>query len=484
MVEKRELTNAQKLKVGKIFLFLAASYVIIVVSLYFLMGSQLHYRDSRENIPMPTAEMGTTELTSNVEVEQTFSTKIIRLFSVSVQWGTYYRTNSGTVTMRLYNDRTGALLMEDSFDASAIQENGITTLAVETPFEDLWGEKLRLSLTADSPAGQGVSPLMFSTPREDGTLTVNGTAMGGTLCFSASGEEKIWTGLYYWYLAAGLGAVIATCLVVSYRKWKKGRNGILVNVVLNMRRYRFLIKQLVNRDFKIKYKRSVLGVLWSFLNPLLTMAVQYVVFSNLFRFSIPHYPTYLLCGGVLFNFFTESCGLTLNSIVGNASLITKVYMPKYIYPLTRTMSSAVNLLISMIPLLLVSLLTGLFPTKAYLLIVWPLLCMVILALGMGMLLAAAMVFFRDVQFLWGIFSMIWMYLTPIFYPADALPAQVAWVLKANPIYYSISFLRTCIIDGISPEPRIYIASFMMAAAVLFLGVFVFKKTQDKFVLYL
>ena len=132
--------------------------------------------------------------------------------------------------------------------------------------------------------------------------------------------------------------------------------------LIAIRKYRFLIRQLVSRDFKSKYKRSVFGVLWSFLNPLLTMFVQYIVFSNLFRFDIPYYPVYLLCGIIMFNYFSEACGMTLGSIVGNASLITKVYMPKYIYPLTRVLSSFVNLLISMVPLFIVTFASGLYPT--------------------------------------------------------------------------------------------------------------------------
>ena len=111
-------------------------------------------------------------------------------------------------------------------------------------------------------------------------------------------------------------------------------------------RYRFLIQQLVSRDFKTKYKRSVLGIVWSFLNPLLTMLVQYVVFSTLFKSSIPHYPAYLLSGIVLFNFFSETTTVGMTSITANAPLITKVYVPKYIYPLTRMLSSTINVALS------------------------------------------------------------------------------------------------------------------------------------------
>ena len=176
--------------------------------------------------------------------------------------------------------------------------------------------------------------------------------------------------------------------------------------------------------------------------------------------------------------------MALTSIVGNAGLITKVYVPKYIYPLTRIMSSMVNLLISLIPLFAVALFSGLVPTKAYLLLPIPLLLLALFCLGLGMLLAAAMVFFRDIQFLWGVLTTIWMYLTPIFYPVSALPEGVQAVVKLNPLYLYLTFVRSCIIDGISPEPVLYAQCAVIALVMLGIGAFVFKKSQDKFVLYL
>ena len=297
-------------------------------------------------------------------------------------------------------------------------------------------------------------------------------------------RHYIWTGLHYWEFTAALGAVIALYLLLVYRKWTQGKHSFLANALVAVQKYRFLIKQLVDRDFKAKYKRSVLGVFWSFLNPLLNMLVQYVVFSNMFKFDIPYFPVYLLCGNVVFSYFSESCGMALTSIVGNAGLITKVYVPKYIYPLTRIMSSMVNLLISLIPLFAVALISGLLPTKAYLLLPIPLLLLALFCLGLGMLLAAAMVFFRDIQFLWGVLTTIWMYLTPIFYPVNALPEGVQAVVKMNPLYLYVTFVRSCIIDGISPEPVLYAQCAVIALVTLVIGAVVFKKSQDKFVLYL
>lgn len=187
---------------------------------------------------------------------------------------------------------------------------------------------------------------------------------------------------------------------------------------------------------------------------------------------------------MIFSYFSESCSMALTSIVGNASLITKVYVPKYIYPLTRILSSLINLLISMIPLIAVALISGLLPAPAYVLSLYAFVCLALFCLGLGMLLSAAMVFFRDIQFLWGVLTTIWMYLTPIFYPVSALPEAAQRIVMMNPLYYYVTFVRTCIIDGVSPEPTMYAQCLLYAIAALVVGAWVFKKNQDKFVLYL
>lgn len=470
----------------KICAVLIAAYFCLAAAFYFLAGAQLKFRDSRSNLTMPAAESGTVELVAGSSVEQVFTTNIQRLEQISIIWGTYYRPNAGTVLIELYDQRNNTLLMSQSLSAAEITEGYVSTMTAEVPIEGLYQAPLLLRITTpDSVPGSAVSPLMSMTAEKEGfSLYLNGVPASGMLCFSAQGEDYIWTGLHYWkFVAFGAVLLILYAAIILYKE-RKGKKSLLLNAIIALKKYWFLIRQLVSRDFKSKYKRSVLGVLWSFLNPLLTMFVQYLIFSNLFRFDIPYYPVYLLCGIIMFNFFNEACGMTLNSIVGNASLITKVYVPKYIYPLTRTLSSLVNLLISLVPLLIVVMISGLLPTKAYLLFIFPLVCLTVFSLGLGLLLSSAMVFFRDTQFLWGVVSMIWMYLTPIFYPENILPPGVDIVLKINPLYYFIKFTRICIIEGISPEPLMYVQCFLSALAALALGAFVFKKSQDKFILYI
>lgn len=465
---------------------LVLGYGLFILLFYFLAGDQLHLRESRGDLSLPAAESGTVELAAGNVVEQIFTAKIQRLERISVQWGTYYRPNAGTVVMELYDTRTNTLLMSQQFDAAAIAEGGLTEMTAEEPIEGLYEVPLLLRVySLDSQIGSAVSPLMNTQIQEDGfSLSLNGVPTAGILCFTANGTDYIWTGLHYWEFATvGLVLILFFLGVVWYR-YRKGKHSYVVNAVVAVQKYGFLIRQLVSRDFKTKYKRSILGVFWSFLNPLLMMCVQYFVFSNIFRSDVPNFAAYLLIGTVMFNFFTESCGMALTSILGNASLITKVYMPKYIYPLTRVLSSLVNLVISLIPLVIVCLATGIHFRKSAVLALFFLACLVIFCLGFGLLLSTSMVFFRDTQFLWGVLSMMWMYATPIFYPENILPENFRFILQINPLYHFLKNTRMCIMDGLSPEPAVYVQCFLIALVALLIGALVFHKNQDKFVLYL
>jgi ABC-2 type transport system permease protein len=279
-------------------------------------------------------------------------------------------------------------------------------------------------------------------------------------------------------------ALLLTFIAAVWFRVRRGKRSYIVNAAVALEKYRFLIRQLVNRDFKTKYKRSVLGIFWSFLNPLLTMLVQYFVFSTIFKNDVPSFAAYLIIGTVMFNFFSEASGMALGSIVGNSGLITKVYMPKYIYPLTRVMSSVVNLAISLAPLIIVCVVTGVQFRKSALLALYFMACVVVFSLGVGLLLSTSMVFFRDTQFLWGVFNMMWMYATPVFYPETILPEGFRFVLQVNPLYHFLKSTRLCILDGLSPEPIVYVQCFLMAMGMLLVGALVFRKNQDRFVLYL
>lgn len=248
------------------------------------------------------------------------------------------------------------------------------------------------------------------------------------------------------------------------------------------KKYKFLLYQLVSRDFKTKYKRSVLGVLWSLLNPLLIMSVQYIVFSTLFRFEIEHYAVYLLIGLVMFNFFSEGASQALISITGNAGLITKVYVPKYIFPVSKVMSSCVNLGFSMIALYLIIIFSGIKLTWYHLLLPFPLACIILFTIGFGLILSSMMVFFRDTQYLYGIAITIWMYLTPIFYPESIMPEKYMWIMECNPLYHFIRYMRNLILENHVPTLRAHIFCLVFALGTFAIGIYVFKKTEKRFIL--
>ena len=471
------------LNLKRIFITVMAVYAVLIVSFYYLAGDQLRFRDSRGNTSMPEADAGAVELCENALVEQAFQIKIQRLEHIAVQFGGYYRENHGAVTMELW--RGEELLMRQSYDASSVQEGTILTMDSDVPLEPVYGVPLTLRIYADSKPGEAITPLMNTAYQEEGySLTLNGEPALGTICFSASGTDYIWTGLHYWKFAAALGLALALLCILVWYRYQKGKRSYIVSAMMTVKKYKFLIRQLVSRDFKLKYKRSVLGVFWSFLNPLLMMLVQYFVFSTIFKSDIPNFAAYLITGTVMFNFFSEACGMTLTSILGNASLITKVYVPKYIYPLTRTLSSLINLAISLIPMLIVCVVTGVHLQKSAVLALFFFVCLFAFSLGLGMLLCTSMVFFRDTQFLWNVLSMMWMYATPIFYPETILPDNLKIVLNANPLYHFLTNARMCILDGLSPEPVVYFRCMGIALAMLIVGAVVFYKNQDKFVLYL
>lgn len=249
--------------------------------------------------------------------------------------------------------------------------------------------------------------------------------------------------------------------------------------------FKELLKQLVIRDIKLKYRRSYLGYIWSILNPLMLMLVLVIVFSNLFKFDIPNFPVYLLSGQILFNFMVEATSVSVTSITGNAALLKKTYVPKYIFTVSKVISSLVNLLFSLVALLVVIIYTN---TAISLHVFWlPIIVIQIFlfSLGIGMLLASLTVFFRDIQYLWGVLLTMWTYFTPIFYPVTIIPDEYLGIYKnINPMYWYIEQFRTVILQASAPDINSVLLGFLTAICFLLLGTYVFNKKQNEFILYI
>lgn len=484
--KKKYLKHRRNIRFDQGCILVVILYFFLAGLLYFAAGTQLYERTARKEIKSMQWDYASEEFASGYTLRQTFRCDMDTMQSFQFYLAAFQRANTGHLLIRLVDDTAGRLLYENRAEVSVLAEGQAVVNQFPARLENLRGHMLAIELTSeDGVPGSSAGVWYNSTAQiEQMQLYINGEAVPGVLCFDTHGTDLVWTGPHYWQIVIPVGlALLAYCLFLA-RQYRLGRKHLLITAALLCDKYRFLMKQLTARDFKIKYKRSVLGALWSFVNPLLMMSVQYFVFSTIFKADIENYPVYLLAGIVLFNFFNESTNISLYAITGNAGLITKVYVPKYIYPVSKVVSTGVNLLISLLPLFLMCMATGVRATKAWLLIPFDLLFLLVFCIGLGFMLSAVMVFFRDMQFIWNVFSMVLTYSTPIFYPESILPDSFKGVLAINPMYHFIQFFRKIILEGISPEPREYLICAVFSAAFCMLGFVVFKRSQDRFIFYI
>ena len=254
--------------------------------------------------------------------------------------------------------------------------------------------------------------------------------------------------------------------------------------IRNFVKFQPLLSELVARDIKIKYRRSVLGVLWTLLNPLCMMIILSIVFSSIFKFDVENFPLYVLSGQVIFNFFNDSTTSSMSAIISSASLIKKVYVPKYLFVLSRVMSSVINLMASFTALLLVMVATRAELHWTVFLSVIPLAMVVLFSFGVGMFLAAITVRFRDVIHLYSVFTTGLLYLTPVIYPMAALPDMVKTIVMINPLTNYLLMFRDVMFNNTLPSVFSVLLGIVEAALALALGLYVFYKNQDEFILNL
>lgn len=257
--------------------------------------------------------------------------------------------------------------------------------------------------------------------------------------------------------------------------------------ILTFKKYRYLLENLISRDLKVKYRRSVLGFLWSILNPLLMMLVITTVFQHVMRFDtsqISDFTIFYLTGSLIFNFVSESTTTAMTAIVSASSLIKKVYIPKYIFPLEKTLFSFVNLLFSLIALVIMMIIRRTPISWTIVLFPIPLIYVLIFCIGLGMILSTLNVFFRDTVYLYTVWVTAWMYLTPVIYSVTMLPEWMRPIMKINPLYHYITYFRNVVMDGIVPDLKANLICIGSALIVLLLGIIIFKKKQDKFILFI
>ena len=234
---------------------------------------------------------------------------------------------------------------------------------------------------------------------------------------------------------------------------------------------KFLLKQLVKRDLTSKYKDSFLGVLWSFINPLLIMLVFTAIFSVLFRFQIKNFPVYFLTGRIIYDFFISATNGSMLSIKKNAGILKKIYVPRYMFALGYVSYEFINFLITFLILIGVMVITGakFYPTM--ILSIIPIALLVILIMGVGLILAVLNTYFSDVGYLYSVFTLLLMYASALFYPMEIVPSNIQVIFTLNPLYIAISCFRDVIMYGVFPDisALLYLAIFsIMMFAVGFL----------------
>ena len=244
-----------------------------------------------------------------------------------------------------------------------------------------------------------------------------------------------------------------------------------------------VLSALVSKDFKRKYRRSVLGVVWSVLNPLLMMVVLTAVFSYMFRLQIEHFPLYLILGQILFSLMSNATTQAMMSIFDSSSMIKKIRIEKAIFPIEKVIFELVNFAFSLVAVALVMVYMQVFPTWYILLLPVLLFFVVLFTMGLSLILAAMGVFFRDVFHLWGVFTMAWMYATPLFYPIDMLEGWMQNVMLFNPMYHYVTYFRDIVMYGVFPGFKENLICLGMALITFLVGLLVFRKTEKKFILY-
>lgn len=257
-------------------------------------------------------------------------------------------------------------------------------------------------------------------------------------------------------------------------------------VVKNLFKYRFLLSNLISREIKVKYRRSFLGILWSVLNPLFTMLVISTVFSRIFKIGVANYNIYFLTGSIIFSFMSEATSISLGSILDSASLIKKVYMPKYIFPLEKTLFALVNLAFSLIAVLIVIVFSKVKFTLTMLLFPIPIFYCLIFSLGISFALSAITVFFRDIRHLYSVIITMWLYLTPVIYPTTVVEQQhdLFMIMKLNPMYYYVKYFRDIVMYNTIPDLKFNLICIGISIISLVFGILIFKKCQKNFILYL
>jgi ABC-type polysaccharide/polyol phosphate export permease len=249
---------------------------------------------------------------------------------------------------------------------------------------------------------------------------------------------------------------------------------------LALTKYRELIVQFVSRSIKTRYKRSFLGVVWTLLNPLLSMVVLTVVFSRIFKFSINYYPVYVLSGLLMWNFYAGTTSAAMSDMLWGGSLLGRIYVPKSVFAVSAIGTGLVNMVISLIPLFAIALVLGVQITPAILVMPLAILILGIFSLGIGLALSTFAVYFADMLPVYEVGLMILMYATPIIYPVEIIPPEFQWLLKINPLYYMVTIFRDPLLNGTVPALSVWLIAGGFALLAVLFGGYIFTSRSNEY----
>lgn len=260
-------------------------------------------------------------------------------------------------------------------------------------------------------------------------------------------------------------------------------NNEVYRIIQKFRKHRFLFEELVKRDFKKKYKRTVLGIAWSLLGPLLTLLVMALVFTHIFGRTIPHFIVYMFAGNLIFFYFREATSGGMSALVNNSSIFTKVNIPKYMFLLSKNVSSIINFLLTLVLFFIAVTIDGIPYTWKFIMLIYPIICLLIFNVGVGLILSAMYIIFKDVQYLYDIFILLLMYLSAIFYSTESFSSEVQTLFYLNPLFVYITYFRQIVIENTVPSFSYHLLSAFYAVIVIIIGGYIYKKYNYRFLYY-
>ena len=431
------------------------------------------------NIDEPIGGIGKNK--KIIEEYELNSTKNLR--GISLLFATYGRKNEGNLEIKIFDKRTKQLLLEENLNQSIIEDNKYKELLFPEIKNGI--KEVIIEISSDSEENNSVTIWKSKIAgNKKNILKINNIATEGSLLIKELYKPPFFNKSIF------LGISIITVFILSFVIQELFSNFVyLIKIIknykiffLDLKKYYNLLFEMVARDIKVKYKKSILGLMWSILNPLLMMIVMTIVFSTLFKSDIKNFPIYLLAGQITFSFFSVASNMAMMSIITNGSLLKKVYIPKYIFPTSKVIFALVNFLFSLIAVGIVAIFTKL--TISVHIIALPVLILYVFlfSLGIGLILSSYAVFFRDLVHLYGIFLLIWTYFTPIFYPIRIIPPNFLIFIRLNPMYHYITYFREILLYNRWPTLRMNVVCIIFSMVFLTAGAIVFYKKQNELVL--